>query len=172
MAQPTAPITFPDPKEIKTAVVSPLRSAGGYFKPSNRSPQGPQPRIFHHPWLSVKLTFPSVLPRAFQETPNRVQATQDSPPPRPPRPLPRRPRAALPQPGTSARFPRWGRRGGEEASPRSSSPARTAAARRRRGAEGMLSPRAIFTKPVSLSKRVLASNNTVFKGGGKKRPKH
>lgn len=89
MAQPTAPITFPDPKEIKTAVVSLLRSAGGYFKPSNRSPQGPQPRIFHHPWLSVKLTFPSVLPRAFQETPNRVQATQDSPPPRPPRPLPR-----------------------------------------------------------------------------------
>lgn len=149
-----------------------MKSAGGYFKPSNRSPQSPQRHIFHHLWLSIKLTFPSFLLQAFKETPKMgaVDSRQSSIA-HAETPSCGHPQAALPQSVTSAWFPRWGRRYGEEASPRSSSPARTAAGRCGRGAEEMLNPSVIFTLAFSLSKRVLVSNNIVFKGE-LKRPKH
>lgn len=65
-----------------------------------------------------------------------MQTTPDRLPPRPPRPPPAViPQGALPQSVTSAWPPRWGRRCGEGASPRSRSPASTAAGRCGRGAE-------------------------------------
>lgn len=105
-----------------------VRSAGGYLRPSNCSPQSPQRRIFHHLWLCVKLTFPSLLFRPFERSP-RTDAVNSGPASIAPAETPSRgpPQAALPQSVTSARPPRWGRRCGEEASPRSSSTASTAA---------------------------------------------
>lgn len=113
-----------------------VTSAGGYFRPSNRSPQSPQQRIFTTSGLCVKLTFPNVLLQPFKENP-RTGAVDSRPPSFAPAETPScgHPQGALPQSVTSAWPPRWGRRCGEEAAPRSSSPASTAAGRCGRGAE-------------------------------------
>lgn len=114
-----------------------VRSAGDYFRPSNRSPQSPQRRVSHHLRLCVKLTFQSVLLRPFKQTPKTGAANS--------RPLSVRARGdplllSFPRPPFRSRWlrpgsPRWGRRCGEEDSPPSSSSARTAAGWCGRGAE-------------------------------------
>ena len=172
MAQPTAPIRFPDPKEMKTARVSRWKISSKLYR--TLRPQSAEPAAAHLQHLGLvgyanlskpsPPTFETNPPNGCSQLKTAVHRAR-----RDPLPLssPGRPSAV----GDFGLAPQGGGGGLGSTTPRQAALQR--AQRQgdaREGQRKMLNTRAIFTLALSLPKRFLASKNIAFKG--KKGPKH